>query len=100
MIEQGVERGADGAASIEYIVHQHNVFAIDTEVDLFLAHYWLFADSGKIVAIQVNIQYSNGNGKPFKAGDLSREPLRQRNATAFDAYESQGFRSLLFSRIS
>ncbi len=53
VIEQRVERGADGAAGVEHVVHQDDVFARDIENGISVAlTTGLMSDGGEIVAVE------------------------------------------------
>ena len=89
LVEQRVERGADGAAGVEHVVHQDDVFAGDRERDFGGVDHRLFGNGGKIVAVQIDVENADRNHAILQVLDLFGETLRQRHAAAADADERQ-----------
>src|ERR1700733_4692189 len=51
LVEQGIQRGADGPAGVKHVVDQDDVLAGDREVDFRRVMDRLFGYGGKVVAI-------------------------------------------------
>ena len=64
VIEQRVERGADGAAGVEHVIHQDDVLALHGKRDLGGADDRLDIDRGQIVAIQIDVEDADRD-RPF-----------------------------------
>src|SRR5262249_3182698 len=71
VVEQGIERRADGAAGVEDIVHQHHVLAGYIEAQIAALYYRLGAHGGKVVAVQSDIESSS---RYIRALDLTNQP--------------------------
>ena len=89
VIEQRVERGADGAAGVQHVVHQDDVLALHGKRNFGGADHRLDADGGEVVAIEIDVENADRNGAVFERLDLGGQALRQRNAAAADADEGQ-----------
>src|SRR5579885_1312056 len=89
VIEQGVERGPDGAAGVQHVVHQNDVAAGDRERDFGAVDHGRLPDRGKIVAIQVDVENADGNFALLQRFNFLGKPLRQGNAPAADADKRQ-----------
>ena len=89
VIEQRIERGANRAAGVQDVVDQNNVLALHRKRDVGRAHHRLDIDGRQVVAVQVDVQDAGRNLTAFECLDLSRQPLRQRNAPAADADERE-----------
>ena len=98
VIEQSVERGADGAAGVEHVVHQDDVFALDGEGDLGGADDGLDVDGGEVVAVEIDIEDADRHGAVFERFDFPRQALRQGHAAAADADEGEAVEVRDFSR--
>ena len=61
LIEQRVERRADGAAGIEHVVHQNHVLAGDWERDVGRVQHRLMRDRGKVVTVEIDVENSDRN---------------------------------------
>src|SRR5262249_42668105 len=84
VVEEGVEGGSDGAAGVEYVVHQDDVLAGDFELNVGSAYDRLDIDGAEIVAIEVDIEDAHGDLAIFERLDFARQPLGQRYSAAAD----------------
>ena len=89
MVEQRIQRGADGAPRVQDVVHQDDVLPGDRKRNIGGIHHGLVRDRGKIVAIKSDIQNPHREFAPLEALDLAPQPLRQRNTAAADTDENQ-----------
>ena len=67
VIEQGVERGANGAAGVEDVVHEDDVLAGDGEVDFGGVEDGLRGDGGEVVAVEGDIQDADRDLEALRA---------------------------------
>jgi len=74
VIEEGVERGADGAAGVEHVVHQDDVLAFDAELDVGRTDDGLDADSAEVVAVEVDIEDADRNLPVFESRTPAANP--------------------------
>ncbi len=56
VIEQFIERGADGAAGVQHVVDQDDVPVIDVERQVGRLHLRVHADAGEVVAVKGNVE--------------------------------------------
>ena len=89
MVEERVQRGADGAAGVEHIVADHHVAALHIEADRSRRNHRANAGRGEIVAVKLDIEHARVHGPLFDAGDQLAQPFRQRNAAALDPHQGQ-----------
>src|ERR1039457_2627386 len=89
VVEQRVQRGADGAAGVQHVVHQDDILTRHGKRNLRRAHHRLDVHRAQIVAIQVDVEDAHRDFPVFQALDLRRKPLRQRNAAAPDANKGE-----------
>ena len=89
MIEQGVERGADGAAGVEHVVHEHDVLAGDGELDVGGIVNGFFGDGGKIVAVEIDVEDADGHFALFELLDFGSQTHGQGDAAAADSDEGE-----------
>src|SRR5205814_205394 len=85
LVEERVERGADGAAGVEHVVHQDDVFAFDGKRDVGGVDDGLVGDGGEVVAVEVDIQNAHGDLALLEALDFLGEALGERDASAANA---------------
>ena len=93
-IHEGVERGADGATGIEHVVYKHDGFAVKRKRDVRAVHF-----GGKVgqevVAIEADVQASQGRLLTFDFGDLVGQTLGQNVAAGDDAHEHNFMRAVV-----
>ena len=65
VIEEGVERGADGAAGIEDVVHEDDVAAGDVAADGADGDGGTGACGGEVVAVEADVEDTGLNGHCF-----------------------------------
>ena len=88
MVEERIERGADGAAGVEDVVHQDDVAAFDVEADLALFDDWTDIAGGEVIAIEADVEHAGLDGLALDGLDELTDTLRKRNAAALDADEA------------
>ena len=89
VIEQRIERGADGAARVQHVVHQDDVLAVHRKRNLGGADHRLDVDRAEVVAIEIDVEDADRHCCAFPGLRSSCQPLRQRNAAAADADEGE-----------
>src|SRR5271165_2251371 len=100
MVEERVERSADGSAGIEDIVAKHNVAALDIKTNCPFSDHRSHVRSGKIVAVELDVEHTGIDGMLLDAGDQLAEPLGQGNAPPLDSYQRQVFAAVaLFNNL-
>ena len=95
VVEQRLDRGADGAAGVEHVVHEDDRAALEPEVEPGVADdrlrvaRRLAAAHRDVVAVEGDIDRAEGDLARFGRAllDQALEPLRQRDAAAMDADE-------------
>src|SRR5271157_461587 len=70
VVEKGVERGADGAAGVEHVVHQDDVLAFDVELDVGGADDGFDVHRAEVVAVEVDIEDAHGHLPAFERFDF------------------------------
>ena len=88
-VEETVHRGADGAAGIEHIVHENQIFVVHGKSDIAGLQHGLRGNFGKVVAIERDVQRADGH---FHAVDFAhglRDAQRKRNSAAANANQRQ-----------
>lgn len=96
VIEQRVERGPNRAAGVEDVVHEDDVLPGDGEIDFSSVDYRLLGDSGKVVAIKVDVEDADRNGPALERLDLGGKTLRKRYATAADTDKGKLLKAIGF----
>jgi len=89
VVEEGVESGADGAASVENIVHQDDVAAFDIEAQGSGDDDGLGVAGGKVVAIEGDVEDTGIDRSLLDLFDQYGETLGDRNAAALNADEAE-----------
>src|SRR2546426_6079602 len=88
-VRELVEGGPHGAAGIQHIVHDHDVFAGEVAWNTGLADHGLRADGLEVVAIQRDVEGAAGNGHALVFLDQPGDPLGELDAAALDADQDQ-----------
>ncbi len=96
VVKQRVQRGTNGAAGVQHVVHQDDVFAGDREIDFGGAVHGLFGNSREIVAIKIDVEEADRDGEILKILDFFGEPEREGNAAAADSDKGQALQILGF----
>jgi hypothetical protein len=84
MIKQRIQRGPNRPARVEDVIHEHDISSNYRKPNLVRMQDRPLAHSRKIVAVEVDVQDSNGNLQTFKTLNLRCEPLSHRSAAPFD----------------
>src|SRR5271155_2632689 len=95
-VEEPVHGGANSAAGVEHVVHDHQVAIIHVEIDFVRVDDRLRADGGKIVAVERDVYGADRN---FHAGEIFDgfgEAFRERNAAAAHADQREVFGAAAF----
>ena len=100
VIEQSVERSANGTAGIKHVIHQDDLFALHGEMYFGAVEDRLDVDGAQIVTIEIDVEKSDRDFSPFERFDFGGEPLRERNPAPADSDNASWSRSFVFSRIS
>lgn len=94
--EQGVERSTRGAASVEDVVDEHDLFALDRKANGVLLYDWLGAKRRKIIAIERDVKRSNRDRFFFDLLNHFPETLGDGDAAATNANKTQTLDSTVF----
>src|SRR5581483_7826116 len=89
MIEERIQRSADGAAGIKHVVADDDIAAFDLEANGAGGDDGTDAGSGKIVAVELDVEHARFDRSLFDGRDELAEPLGERNSAALDADEGQ-----------
>ena len=95
VVEQRLDRGADRAARVEDVVHQHDRPPVEREVELRRAHErlrcerGLAAADGDVVAVEGDVDGAERGLDSGALGDEAREPPRERYAAGLDPDERE-----------
>src|SRR5439155_772772 len=87
-VDEGVERGADGPAGEEDVVHEDDDLALDREGDVGAADHRRAADA-EVVAVERDIEGADRHRGAVDLGDLGREPVGERDAARAEADEGE-----------
>ncbi|SPF37378.1 hypothetical protein SBA1_180006 [Candidatus Sulfotelmatobacter kueseliae] len=90
VLKERIERGAGSAAGEQNIVYHHDVLFLDLKPNLFLLHHGLRPQGREIVAIEGDIERSDGDLGILDAGDDLAQPLGQGHAAAANSDQPQG----------
>src|ERR1017187_3302137 len=91
MVEEGIERGADGTAGVEYVIAQPHIAALDVEADGAFGHDRPDVGCRKIVTVELDVEHTGIHGALFDTRDELAQPLSQRNAAPLDANQGPAF---------
>jgi len=72
-VEQAVDRGAHGSARVQHVIHEHDVPAIDSIVDLAWTDLRIRQRHRRIVAVEGDIDGPNRDGTALGSLDLGSE---------------------------
>ncbi len=67
VVEQLVERGADGAPGLQHVVHQHDVAIVHGHRQVRGAYLRVHADAGEVVAVEGDVELPSGSARPSRA---------------------------------
>jgi hypothetical protein len=85
-----VERRPNGAACIAHVVHDHDAATVDAGPgEARCPEDGTRPDCRQVVAVQRDIEGSNGGTETFGAFDLVRDPMRELNAPSLDANDCE-----------
>ncbi len=84
IIDDRVHGGADRAARIDHIVHEHQGFAVEVGGDVGFAGS-AGTDAVKVVAVEGDVDRPHGDGDAFELLDLLGEDMGDRDASGLDA---------------
>src|SRR5271170_3516690 len=90
-VEEPVHGGANSAAGVEHVVHDHQVAIIHVEIDFVRVDDRLRADGGKIVAVERDVY---GADRDLHAGEIFdgfRQTFGEGDAAAADADQREVF---------
>ena len=96
MIEERVQRGANGAAGVEHIVDQHDIARVHIKADGARQHYRAYVVRGEIVAVEADVQHAAVNRMLLDVRDHPGETLCQGRPSAFNADKAEAVRSGVF----
>jgi hypothetical protein len=94
--KQRVHSGADGASGEENVVDENDALVLDIEADVGFLHERLGSKRGKVVAVEGDVQCSDGNRRALHALDDFREPLGDRDTAPADSHQAQPFDASIF----
>src|ERR1051325_3272795 len=83
-VDQGVGRGAHGAAGVEDVVDQHHDLVVDRLGELGRLDHRLRGDGGEVVAVEGDVEDPEGGGRLLHLRDLRGHPLPHRHSAAAD----------------
>jgi len=89
LIEERVERGADGATGVEDVVREDDVTAVDVEANVTLFDDGARTGGGEVVAVEADVEDSGVDGGLLDGLDELGEALGERHAAALDADEAE-----------
>src|SRR3989449_3392254 len=99
-IKQAVHRGANGAAGIEDIVHQHQIHVVHGKGNVRSLKNRLRGNLREIVAVKSDVQRADGDFGPVYPAYPFRDALRQRDAAPANSNQrSEEHTSELQSRL-
>src|SRR5258708_22920718 len=87
--EERVHGGANGPAGEEYVVYEDDFLVADGETDIRSLHHRFGAESGKIVAIERDVERANGYGGFFALPDDLGQALGQRYAATANSDQAK-----------
>ena len=85
VVEQRLDRGADGASGEEDVVDDHDRFAREVEVDVRGVHHRGLGPAGDIVAVEADVEIPERNLRVEQLFELHLQPPRQKRAAPMDA---------------
>src|SRR6266581_4080887 len=89
-----VERGADGAAGVEHVVHDDDVFPREVARDAGLPDHGLGAHGLEVVAVQGDVEGAAGHEHALFLLDELGDPLGELDAAPLDADEDEIVRAV------
>src|ERR1700761_945351 len=95
MIEERVQRGADGAARVEHVIQKNNITALDVEADLTLCHFRATAARRQVIPVERDVEHADLHRLPLDPLDHLCNALCQGHTAALDADKSKIAASLL-----
>src|SRR5271154_3984137 len=95
-IEETVHGGANGAAGVEHVVHDHQVAIIHAEADFVGVHDGLGADGGKSVAIESDVNRADRDIHAGEIFDGFRQAFGEGDAAAAHADQGEVFGAAAF----
>src|SRR6185437_15467514 len=95
VVEECVERGTDGAAGVEDVIHQDDVAAFDVEADLTLLDDRTDVTRREVVTIEADVEHAHVDGLALDGLDELADTLRERNAAALNADEADVGRAIV-----
>ncbi len=99
VVEERLDRGADRAAGVEDVVHQHDRPAVEREVELRRADERLRCErrlpaaDRDVVAVEGDVDGAERGLDSGALGDQAREPPRERDAAGLDPDERDARRA-------
>ena len=93
-VHERVEGGADGAARVQHVVHEHDVFAVEVEQDVGGVHLGREMRR-EVVAIEADVELADGHLRPLDLLDLLGQALGEQIAARHDADERDVARALV-----
>src|SRR5260221_3377025 len=94
-IDECIEGGPHGAPRVEHIVDQHDDLVVDRLRQLRRLHQRLRRDGGEIVAVERDVENTEGDGMPLHLLDLFRHPLADWHAAAANPDDDDVFNSAI-----
>jgi len=88
-IEKPVHGGANRAAGVKNIIHDHQVAVIYGKINVCRLNHRLRTHGGKIIPVKSDIEGSHRNIHLGKSLDRPCEPLRKRNTPAPDTNQGK-----------
>src|SRR5437879_11909504 len=98
MRKKGVEGGARGAAGIKYVVDQHDLFTLHGKADFRFLHHGLRPQGRKVIAIESDIESTDGNLLLFDLLNHFAQPFGNGDAATADSDQSQAVDTTVFSQ--
>ena len=97
VVEQGVDRGADRAAGVEHVVHQHDGHAVEGEVDVRVEdHRLAFGPAGRdVVAVEGDVEVAERHRGVDEALHALSQARRYDRAAPVDAHHGDAFATRL-----
>jgi hypothetical protein len=94
-VGEGVERSADGAAGVEHVVDQHDDLVVDAARRDVGVHRAAGGLAAQVVAVHGHVERTDRHGVALDLLDQRGEPVRQCDATGWDAKQDKVLRSLV-----
>jgi hypothetical protein len=88
VVEERVERRADGAACVEDVVHENDVAAVDVKADFAGFDDGLLVLGGEVVTVEADVEHAGLDGGLLDGFDKLADALGERDSAALDTDEA------------